>query len=75
MDLGPHAFFIVAAYAVTAVIVGGLILRAIVDHRAQQRALAVLEGRGMRRRSDAPASTQGGSVAAGEAGKGASIGA
>lgn len=51
MDLGPHAFFIVAAYAVTAVIVGALILRAVLDHRAQLRALADLEGRGLRRRS------------------------
>ncbi len=52
MDLGPHAFFIVAAYAATAVIVGGLILRAVVDHRAQLRALAELEGRGVRRRAN-----------------------
>ena len=42
MDLGPHAFFIIAAYAATAVIVGGLILRAVLDHRAQLRALAEL---------------------------------
>jgi heme exporter protein D len=52
MDLGPHAFFIVAAYVATAVIVGGLVLRAVLDHRAQLRALAELEGRGMRRRSN-----------------------
>jgi heme exporter protein D len=52
MDLGPHAFFIVAAYAVTAAIVGGLIVGAVLDHRAQLRALAELEGRGMRRRSE-----------------------
>jgi heme exporter protein D len=51
MDLGPHAFFIVAAYAATAVIVSGLVLRAVLDHRAQLRALAEMEGRGMRRRS------------------------
>ena len=52
MDLGPHAFFIVAAYAATAIIVAGLVLRAVLDHRAQRRALAELEGRGMRRRSE-----------------------
>ena len=52
MDLGPHAFFIVAAYAATAVIIAGLILRAVLDQRAQRRALAELEGRGVRRRSD-----------------------
>ena len=51
MDLGPHAFFIIAAYLASAVILGGLIIRAVLDHRAQLRALAELEGRGMRRRS------------------------
>lgn len=54
MELGPHAFFILAAYAATALIVLGLILRAVLDHRAQLRALADLEGRGLRRRSEAP---------------------
>jgi heme exporter protein D len=53
MDLGPHAFFIIAAYGLTAVIVAGLIIRAVLDHRAQMRALADLEGRGLRRRSSA----------------------
>jgi heme exporter protein D len=52
MDLGPHAFFIWAAYGVTALIVGALILRAVVDHRAQLRSLAALESRGARRRSE-----------------------
>ena len=52
MDLGPHAVFIVMAYAVTGLIVAGLILRAALDHRAQVRALASLELRGARRRSD-----------------------
>jgi heme exporter protein D len=51
MDLGPHAFFIVAAYAVTALVLAALVLRAVIDHRAQVRALAELEGRGVRRRS------------------------
>jgi heme exporter protein D len=51
MDLGPHAFFIAAAYAATAVVVGGLILNAVLDHRAQVRALAELEARGVTRRS------------------------
>jgi heme exporter protein D len=52
MDLGPHAVFIVMAYAVTGLIVAGLIVRAALDHRAQRRALASLESRGARRRSD-----------------------
>ena len=51
MDLGPHAFFIVAAYAATALVVAALILNAVLDHRAQVRALAELEARGVTRRS------------------------
>ena len=57
MDLGPHGFFIITAYAVTALVIAGLILRAVVDHRAQLRALADLEARGVRRRSE-PAAPQ-----------------
>ncbi len=56
MTLGPHAFYIIASYAVTALIVGGLILRAMRDQRAQARALSELEGRGVRRRSSAASS-------------------
>lgn len=52
MELGPYAFFIVAAYAASALIVAGLILHAVVDHRAQTKALAELESRGSRRRSE-----------------------
>jgi heme exporter protein CcmD len=51
MDLGPHAFFILAAYGAAAAIVLGLIGRAVLDHRAQAKALAALEARGARRRS------------------------
>jgi heme exporter protein D len=57
MNLGPHAFFIIAAYAVTSVIVAALILNGLLDNRAQRRALAELEARGLRRRSDVAAST------------------
>jgi len=49
--MSPHAGFILAAYAVTALVMGGLVLRAVLDHRAQSRALAELEARGARRRS------------------------
>ena len=49
--MGPHAAFIVAAYAATALILGGLVLRAVLEHRAQTRALAELEGRRAVRRS------------------------
>jgi heme exporter protein D len=49
--MGPHAGFILAAYAVTAIVLAGLALRAFFDHRAQTRALAELESRGSGRRS------------------------
>jgi heme exporter protein D len=51
MDLGPHAGFILAAYGFTALVVAGLIARAILDHRAQRRALAAFERRD---RAEAP---------------------
>jgi heme exporter protein D len=46
-----HAFFIALSYAVTALVIAGLILRAVIDHRIQTRALARLEARGVGRRS------------------------
>ncbi|MET3889921.1 heme exporter protein D [Bosea sp. OAE506] len=49
--LGPHASFILASYAAVAVVLGGLILSVLFDHRAQKRALAELERRGASRRS------------------------
>jgi len=55
VDLGPHAVFIVAAYAVTAAVVVGLILWAALDQRAQRRALVALEARGMHLSSDTDA--------------------
>jgi heme exporter protein D len=50
--LGPHAGFILAAYAAVAVVLGGLTLSVVLDHRAQKRALADLEQRGAGRRSE-----------------------
>jgi heme exporter protein D len=52
MALGPHAAFIVAAYLITAAVVLGLIVWVIADRRAQLRALAELDARGVRRRSE-----------------------
>ena len=46
-----HTFFIVFSYAITALVVAGLILRAVIDHRMQVRALAELKSRGVGRRS------------------------
>ena len=52
MGLGPHAGFIIAAYLVTGVVVLGLVVWVMADRRAQARALADLEMRGVRRRSE-----------------------
>jgi len=52
MDLGPHAPFIVAAYAAAALIVGALVLWIVAEHRALTRAIDGLEARGAKRRSD-----------------------
>jgi heme exporter protein D len=51
MDLGPHAAFILAAYAAAIVVVAGLIGWVIVDFRAQKRVLGDLEAHGVTRRS------------------------
>jgi heme exporter protein D len=51
MDLGPHAAFIVTAYAAAVVILGGLIAWVLLDRRTQLRKLAELEARGVTRRS------------------------
>jgi heme exporter protein D len=50
-DLGPHAAFIIAAYAVTFVAISALALFIIEDDRRQRRLLAELEARGIKRRS------------------------
>lgn len=51
MNLGPHADFIVAAYAVTMFVVAALIAWVLLDYSAQRRTLGDLEGRGVIRRS------------------------
>jgi heme exporter protein D len=51
MDLGPYGGFIVAAYAAAFVVLASLVLWVWIDHRAQSRALAALEGQGVTRRS------------------------
>ena len=52
MDLGPHAAFIVGAYAVAVLIVAAMIAWVWVDHRRQLKILAELEARGVTRRSE-----------------------
>jgi heme exporter protein D len=51
MNLGPHADFIVAAYAVTLFVVAALIAWVLLDYSAQRRVLGDLEERGVTRRS------------------------
>jgi heme exporter protein D len=50
-DLGPHAVFIWAAYAVTVIAVAGLVFFIVQDDRRQRQLLADLERQGIRRRS------------------------
>ena len=51
MNLGPHAFFIVAAYAASGIIVALLVGWIVVEHRALKRTLAEFDARGITRRS------------------------
>jgi heme exporter protein D len=51
MNLGPHAAFIVTAYAAAAMIVAGLIAWVTLDRRQLTRELDELEARGVTRRS------------------------
>ena len=51
MDLGPHATFIIASYAVSALILGALIGWIVFDWFSLRRTLAELEARGITRRS------------------------
>jgi len=51
VSFGPHADFIVAAYAVTAFVVAGLIAWVVLDYAAQRRIIGDLEERGVTRRA------------------------
>ncbi|WP_249123300.1 MULTISPECIES: heme exporter protein CcmD [unclassified Bradyrhizobium] len=48
---GPYTSFIVASYAVAAIVVVALVAWVIADHRRQQRLLRDLEASGVTRRS------------------------
>lgn len=52
MQLGPHADFIISAYAVTALVVAALVAWVWFDFRALTRRLADLEASGITRRSE-----------------------
>ena len=51
MNLGPHADFIIAAYAVTLFVVAALVAWILLDFSMQRRILGDLEERGISRRS------------------------
>lgn len=53
MGFGAHGPFIVASYAIVALVIAGLIAWIVIDGRTQARRLAELEARGVRRRSAA----------------------
>ena len=54
MELGPHAAFIIAAYAAGVLLVLLLVGWVVADYRAQLRTLAEFERQGVARRSAAP---------------------
>ena len=51
MNLGPHTDFIIAAYAIAALVIVGLIAWVELDNRAQRRRLKDLHAQGVTRRS------------------------
>ncbi len=51
MNLGPHATFIVAAYAAAVIVLAVTLAWVWLDYRAQQRVLRDLERQGVTRRS------------------------
>lgn len=46
-----HALFVTAAYAISAIGLGGLALWIVLDQRARQKEIAALEQSGIKRRS------------------------
>ena len=54
MNLGPHIDFIVAAYAIAALVLLSMIGWVMLDHRKQKLKLAKLETQGVTRRSERP---------------------
>ncbi|MER8535768.1 heme exporter protein CcmD [Mesorhizobium sp. M1005] len=50
--MSVHALYVTAAYAITALVLAGLIGWILLDQRGRKRELAELEASGVRRRSD-----------------------
>jgi heme exporter protein D len=66
MEQISHLPFIAGSYAAAAAVVAGLIAWVVLDFRAQRRALADLENRGIKRRSTAAAAPTRPAAQAGE---------
>ena len=56
--MSPHALYVTAAYAITALALAGLIGWILFDQRARKGELAELEAAGVRRRSDRAGATK-----------------
>jgi heme exporter protein D len=52
MNLGPHASFIITAYATAGIILALLIGWVVTEHRSLKRTLSDLDARGVTRRSE-----------------------
>lgn len=52
-----HALYVLAAYAISGLVLAGLIGWIVLDFRARRRDLTALEASGLRRRSDRSPST------------------
>lgn len=50
--MSAHALYVSAAYAITAIVLAGLVGWILLDQRARRRELAALDAAGVRRRSD-----------------------
>ncbi|MDX8500432.1 heme exporter protein CcmD [Mesorhizobium captivum] len=50
--MSAHALYVTAAYAITGIVLAGLIGWILLDQRARRRELAALDAAGVRRRSD-----------------------
>ncbi|RVC58154.1 MAG: heme exporter protein CcmD [Mesorhizobium sp.] len=50
--MSAHALYVMAAYAITVLVLAGLIGWVLIDQRGRKRDLAELEAAGVRRRSD-----------------------
>ena len=57
MNLGPHASFIIASYAISVFVIAALAAWVMLDYATLRRVLGNLEERGVTRRSRRPART------------------